>query len=201
MYDARRFYNGEAMEKAGSIDFGWKEEIRNFSIIQIVGASLFIGLSAQIRIPLFFTPIPLTGQTLAVMLIGAFLGSRNGALAVLCYLLQGCMGMPVWAGGHAGLIAFAGPSGGYLIGFVLQAYLIGLLFEHKKAFGRIPAFIKILAPSLIQLTIGTLWLAKFTDLNCAWMLGFYPFIIGELLKTGITVAILKKHEHDFCLLR
>lgn len=180
------------MERSSYLELEW--EGKNFlsSLFQVVGASLFIGLLAQIRIPLYFTPVPLTGQTLAVMMTGAFLGSRKGALAVLCYLMQGCLGLPVWAGGTSGLIHFVGPTGGYLIGFVVQAYLIGLLFEQNR-FNRLPAFFKIWIPSIIQLVIGTLWLAKFTSFQTSWFLGFFPFIIGDAIKVGITSFAIKKH--------
>lgn len=189
------------MERARYFEFEWINEFKKLSILQIVGASLFIGLLAQVRIPLYFTPVPLTGQTLAVMLIGALLGSRKGALAVICYLIQGGLGMPVMAGGAFGFMHFAGPTGGYLIGFVLQAYFTGLLFEQKNVFSRLPAFLKIFLPVMLQLAIGTLWLANFTGIHVAWMLGFYPFIFGELIKVGITTSYLKFHEKHFSLLR
>jgi len=187
------------MERTTYFEFEWIEELKKLSILQILGASLFIGLMAQIRIPLFFTPIPITGQTLAVMLIGAMLGSCKGALAVICYLAQGCLGMPVWAGGGFGLIHLAGPSAGYMIGFVLQAYFIGFLFEQKNILQRLPAFLKIFIPSIFQLALGTLWLSYFTGWSSALMLGFYPFILGELLKVGITESYLKLHEKHFSL--
>lgn len=187
------------MERTKYFEFDWVEELKKLSILQILGASLFIGLLAQIRIPLYFTPVPITGQTLAVMLSGALLGSRRGALAVICYLIQGCLGMPVWAGGGFGLMHFVGPTGGYLIGFVMQAYLIGYLFEQKNVLTHLPTFIKILLPTTLQLALGTLWLSCFTGLSSALMLGFYPFILGELIKVGITHSYLKFHEKRFSL--
>lgn len=189
------------MERAKYFEFDWIDEIKKLSILQILGASLFIGLLAQIRIPLFFTPVPITGQTLAVMLIGAMLGSRKGALAVMCYLVQGSLGMPVLAGGNFGLIHFAGPTGGYLIGFAIQAYLTGLLFEQKNLFSRLPAFSKIFLPAVFQLTLGTLWLANFTGWHSAWIMGFYPFIVGELIKVSIVAFYLNVHEKHFSLSR
>lgn len=189
------------MERIKYFKIDWIEECKKLSIVQIVGASLFIGLMAQISIPLYFTPVPLTGQTIAIMLIGALLGSRKGAWAVICYLLQGSLGMPVFAGGAFGIIRFAGPTGGYLIGFVLQAYLTGLLFEQKTILARLPAFVKLLIPSILLLIIGTLWLSNFTGTSLAWKLGFSPFIIGDLIKVGITASYLKLHEKHFPLSR
>jgi biotin transport system substrate-specific component len=201
MYDCSTSIGDGSMEKARYFEFEWFEEIRKLSILQILGASLLIGLLAQIRIPLYFTPVPITGQTLAVMLIGALLGSRKGSLAVICYLIQGAFGMPVFAGGSFGLIHFTGPSGGYLFGFVLQAYLIGLLFEQKNILSRMPVFLKIFLPGIIQLVIGTVWLANFTGWNSAWTCGFYPFILGELIKVGLTTSYLRFYEKHFSLSR
>lgn len=189
------------MEQTRYFDFEWLHEIKKLPIVQILGASLFIGLMAQIRIPLGFSPVPITGQTLAVMLIGALLGSRKGAMAVICYLIQGCLGMPVWTGGQFGFAHFAGPTCGYLIGFVAQAYLTGLLLERKNFLSRFPLFARIFLPSILQLALGTLWLSQFTGLSAAWLLGFYPFIPGDLVKVGLTVSYLKAHEKHFSLLR
>ena len=186
------------MERVRYFEFDWIAKLKKLSIPQILGASLFIGLLAQIRIPLYFTPVPITGQTLAVMLIGALLGSRKGSIAVICYLVQGCLGMPVWAGGGIDLMRLAGPTGGYLIGFVVQAYLTGFLFE-QKSFTRLPAFLKIVIASALQLALGALWLSSFTGWSSALMLGFYPFILGEILKAGITASYLKLHEKHFSL--
>ena len=82
---------------------------------------------AQVRIPLPFTPVPITGQTFAVLLVGAVLGSRRGAASLLLYLMQGLVGLPFFAGGTSGLAILLGPTGGYLVGFIVAAYLVGLL--------------------------------------------------------------------------
>ena len=169
------------MENAGYLTWDRnKQAVLDFS--RILLASFFIGLCAQIRIPLFFTPVPITGQTLAVMLIGATLGSRKGALAVICYLAQGCLGLPVWVS------ALGGPTSGYLIGFVFEAYLIGILFERKN---RLPVFLKIALPALLQLSMGTLWLSQFVGWQGVWIMGFIPFLPGELFKAILIVIFLK----------
>ncbi len=80
-------------------------------------------------IQLPFSPVPITGQTMAVLLVGALLGSRRGALAVLAYIAEGLAGLPVFAGGAAGLARLFGPTGGYLVGFVAAAFLVGWLAE------------------------------------------------------------------------
>ncbi len=106
-----------------------KQHALLYDIVWIVGCSLFIALSAQIAIPLPFSPVPITGQTLAVLLVGALLGSQRGVLAVLVYLTEGFAGLPVFSGGTAGLARLAGPTGGYLVGLLAAAFITGLLAE------------------------------------------------------------------------
>lgn len=159
------------------------------AVFQVVLASCFIGICAQIKIPLYFTPVPLTGQTFGVMLVGSLLGSRKGCLAALCYLFQGSIGLPVWAGGKFGFHHFMGPTGGYLLGYPLQAFLIGWLLE-KKRFNTISS---ILLPSLLQMGIGTLWLSYFVGFSHVLVMGFYPFMPGEVFKAFL-ISIFIKHR-------
>jgi biotin transport system substrate-specific component len=100
-----------------------------YDAVLVVTGSVFIALLAQVAIPLPFSPVPITGQTFAVLLVGVLLGSRRGGLGVLLYLLEGAAGLPFFAGGTAGLARLAGPTGGYLVGFVVAAIVVGLLAE------------------------------------------------------------------------
>jgi hypothetical protein len=112
---------------------GMQIDHRFMDAVKIMIASLVIGISAQCKIPLYFTPVPLIITHVSVMFVGAFLGSRRGVLAVLCYLLQGCMGLPVWAGGVAtGFSYLIGPTGGYLMGYFIHAFLIGKFLEKSS---------------------------------------------------------------------
>jgi biotin transport system substrate-specific component len=167
-----------------------KEHI--LSILQVLAASLFIGLCAQIKIPLFFTPVPLTGQTFAVMLIGALLGSRKGILAVLCYLIEGACGFPVWApGASVGFLRLIGPTGGYLVGYLLQAYLVGFFVERMRPIEAKKTWLTLVMTSALQLGIGAFWLASFVGFqNILWM-GVYPFIPGEMVKAAFVTWYLK----------
>lgn len=160
-----------------------------YDLLLILGCSVLIGLSAQISIPLPFTPVPITGQTLTVLLTGAVLGSRRGLLAVLTYLAQGFAGLPVFAGGKAGLVALLGPSGGYLVGFAAAAWLTGFLAE--KGWDRRWQS-NLLAMGLGNLVIylfGLPWLAMFVG-NQAIALGLLPFIPGDLVKLAIATGLL-----------
>lgn len=156
----------------------------------VVLGSLLIAGMAQLRIYLPFTPVPITGQTFAVLLIGAALGSRQGAAAVGLYLLQGAIGLPVFAGGGAGFAWLLGPTGGYLVGFLLAAFVVGWLAERgcdRNLRSSLPAF---MAGQMIIYACGVLWLSRFTGFDGALAAGLYPFILGDLLKAGLAGAAL-----------
>ncbi len=156
----------------------------------IIGGTLFIALCAQLRILLPFSPVPVTGQTLAVILIGALYGSKRGAMTILLYLSEGSMGLPVFAGGSFGFAYLFGPTGGYLIGFVGAAFITGLLAENgwDRKFDR-GIFAMIAGISVIYL-VGLTWLGIYVGFNKVMALGLYPFIPGELLKITIASSLL-----------
>ena len=97
-----------------------------YDILVVVGGSLLIALCAQLAIG---WPIPVTGQTFAVLMIGALLGARRASLSVLIYIMEGAAGLPVFAQGRGGFMVLSGPTGGYLVGFVFAVYIVGLLAE------------------------------------------------------------------------
>jgi biotin transport system substrate-specific component len=164
------------------------------SFCQVVIASLLIAICAQVKIPLYFTPVALSLQTLAVMLIGASLGSRLGALSVIAYLLEGCMGMPVFIGGTSGFFYLLGPTGGYLVGFVLQAYFVGWLTEKFK-FTSAPKTVALLLLSCaLQLGLGSLWLSNFVGFQYSIAMGVTPFIIGEIFKSLALAFYLQRQR-------
>lgn len=166
---------------------------RTQTLGQVVLCSLLIALSAQIRIALPFTPVPITFQTLAVMLVGAMLGSRNGALSVILYLTEALMGLPVLSGGRSDPFFLMSPVGGYLVGCVIQAYLAGWFVERKHALGKPLMFFGLGAASSIQLACGACYLAFFVGTKCAWALGVAPFITGELLKIVLAGMFIKRY--------
>ena len=100
-----------------------------YDIVLIIGGSLLVGLCAQVAVWLPFSPVPVTGQTFAVLMIGALFGARRGCFTMLAYIAEGAAGLPVFALGRAGLPILLGPTGGYLVGFVAAAYITGLLAE------------------------------------------------------------------------
>ncbi len=152
--------------------------------IKVFMLSFLIGLLAKVSIPLYFTPVPLTGQTLGIMIAGATLGSRKGALSVLLYLLEGFVGLPVFTQGSLGILALFGPHAGYFLGFIVQAYLVGKLFEKKTLSSNTFKFFYLLSVCSLQLGLGTLVLAMFmhiSPLEAIWV-GLYPFVLGEIAK-------------------
>jgi biotin transport system substrate-specific component len=155
--------------------------------VLLLGASLSIALSAQIALQLPFSPVPITGQTLAVLLLGALLGSRRGALSVIAYLLEGAAGLPVFAGGGSGLIWLVGPTGGYLLGFVAAAWAVGWLCEHLGDWSVAGTLVVVLVGSATVYLFGLLWLARFVGADSALALGLVPFVPGDSIKIALAV--------------
>lgn len=162
-------------------------------LAQIVFCSLLIALCAQIRITLPFTPVPITLQTLSVMIIGGMLGSRNGALCLLLYLAEALFGFPVLAGGRSDPLFLLSPVGGYLIGFLAQAYIAGWFVEKRKYLGKPLMLLGLAISCAAQLSCGAIWLAFFVGTKNAFMLGVAPFIAGELLKVIAAAAFFKRY--------
>lgn len=164
---------------------------RYLAIGQVVLATLFIALCAGIRIPLPFTPVPLSLQTFAIMLVGGTLGSRKGALAVVLYLAEALIGLPVLTGWRADPTFLLSPVAGYLVGFVFQAYVTGLFSERAKNLGQTKAVLGYFLASFFTLGCGALWLSRFVGAENAILLGVIPFLPGDILKVGIAAVMLK----------
>ena len=158
----------------------------------VVGGALLVALAAQIEIPLPFTPVPLSGQTFAVSLVGASLGSRRGALSLGLYLLLGALGAPFYAGGAGGLDTLLGPTVGYLVGFVGSAALIGALAERRADRRPLTTFLSFLTGSLVVFACGVAGLVLTADMSPgeAVLKGVLPFIPGDLVKSALAAGLL-----------
>lgn len=158
-------------------------------LLVFLGAS-FIALSAQVRINIPPSPVPITGQTLGVLLIGAAFGTRLGTATVVTYALGGLAGLPVFAGGAAGWAVFEGPSGGYLVGFLPAAALVGALAE--RGWDRVPwlTVAAMVAGNIVIYACGALWLQHFVGGNRVWALGVQPFLIGDAIKIAVAAGAL-----------
>ncbi len=167
-----------------------KQATLAFDLLCVLGGSLFLALMAQVAIPLWFTPVPLTLHTFAILLMGALLGSKRGTLAVILYLAEGALGLPVFAGGAFGWARLLGPTGGYLLSFILATYLIGYLLERGWRTSYLRTLFALMIGEAIILLLGTLWLSMSVGMDKAFMLGFVPFIPGEMVKILATALLI-----------
>ena len=154
--------------------------------ILMVGFALFTALAAQVVIPIPANPVPITGQTFAVLLTGAVLGSRAGAGSQLIYWVMGAAGLPFYSNATGGWEAATGATAGYLVGFVVAAWVVGKLAERgqdRTIDSALPAF---LAGNMIIYIFGVTWLfisvPSITSMLQASAVGFFPFAIGDALK-------------------
>lgn len=162
-----------------------------WAVLQASAFSIVIALLAQVKIPLWFTPIPVTLQTLGVMLAGGLLGSKKGTAAVAIYLLQIVVGLPVLAGGSINAAAMVGMTGGYLLGMLFQAYLVGWFCERWSAVSLWKTAAGIVMSSFLQLMIGAVWLSLFVGTSNAFMMGLVPFVFGEAAKAMFALPIIQ----------
>jgi biotin transport system substrate-specific component len=160
------------------------------NVVLVVAGSLLTALAAQVSIPLPFTPVPITGQTFAVLLVGAALGSRRGAASMALYVAQGLAGLPVFAGGKAGLAVLLGPTGGYLIGFIAAAFVTGWLAERGWDRRPLTTALAMVLGNLVIYLLGVSWLAVFVGISKAPLLGMVPFIPGDILKIVLATVAL-----------
>ena len=160
------------------------------SALLVLGFSLLTALAAQVVVPLPWTPVPLTGQTFAVLLTGALLGPRLGALAMLAYLAEGAAGLPFFRGGAGGVGHLSGATAGYLFAFPAAAYVTGHLAERGWDRRFVTAAAAMALGSLVILASGWGWLALAVGGAQAFRLGVAPFLAGDVVKIALAAAAL-----------
>jgi biotin transport system substrate-specific component len=157
-------------------------------VVLVLLGSALLTLSAKLQVP--FYPVPMTLQTLVVLLLGLAYGWTLGIATVVVYLAQGALGLPVFAGTPAkglGLAYMVGPTGGYLIGFVLAAGVAGWIAEHRAG---LPGLVLAVVAGTIAIYVpGLLWLATFVGLPQAVVVGLVPFVLADLAKGALAVAL------------
>lgn len=158
-------------------------------VLLVVGAAGFVGLLAQISFHLSFTPVPITAQTLGVLLAGTALGWKRGAAALGLYMVAGLVGLP-WFAGHSS--GYVGASFGYIVGFFLAATLCGYLAERgadRSVWKSVPAMV---AGEVVMYGIGVAWLALSLHVGAAKAisLGLTPFLIGDAIKAALAAGLL-----------
>lgn len=173
-----------------------KEIVVNKALCRTLGVLTFVilmGLAAFVRIPLPFTPVPITLQTLFVLLSGALLGSNLGAITQLSYIFLGICGLPIFTGAGSGLFYLFGPTGGYLFGFILASFFIGRFIKSAKN-NLLFTFGLFCLADLILLSSGVIWLKLFFGYNLIRLLsiGLLPFMPGDLLKIAVAVGFYTK---------
>ncbi len=172
-----------------AISSGWvSARRRTFAdeiILVLLGAAV---MAASARAAIHIGPVPITLQTLAVLLIGAMLGSTRGAASTLTYLAAGSAA-PVLFANPLGL---AGPTGGYLIGFVLSAWLVGTLFERGWGRNRSSMLLGLIIGTAVIFAVGVPWLAMFVPTSAVLKVGLLPFLPGAALKIALAGLVLTR---------
>ena len=158
-------------------------------LVLIATGAALTGLAAQITVPVPGTPVPITLQTFAVLLVGASLGAWRGAASMTLYAVAGSLGVPWFANASKG---FGGPTFGYVLGFVLAAALTGYLAERGDARTPVPTMGTMLAGNIVIYAFGVTWLMFWLDvpLNKAVSLGLTPFVVGDALKIVLAALVL-----------
>ncbi|HZR01538.1 MAG TPA: biotin transporter BioY [Chloroflexota bacterium] len=155
----------------------------------VLAGSLAIAASARVAIPLPFSPVPITLQTAVVVLVGAALGARGGVAAVLAYIAEGAAGAPFFAGGQGGPGVLLGPTGGYLVGFALSAFIAGGLVERGWGRGAFRPLAAFTIAALAVYLVGLPRLAFFVEPDRVVALGLLPFLPGDLVKVVVAAAV------------
>jgi biotin transport system substrate-specific component len=160
--------------------FGLKTMSPARQVALVVAGSLVVALSAQLSIRLPFTPVPVTGQTLGVLLVGGALGASLGVFSLLLYLAEAAAGLPFLANGAHGFPV--GPTGGYLIGFILMAAVVGWLHDHGWARSFRGSLASMVVAEFVLYAVALPWLGFYVGMTHAIALGFVPFVTGDALK-------------------
>ncbi len=177
-----------------ALPYGESKAVRTMFLVG--SFALLTALGALIRIPLPFTPVPITLQTFFVLLAGVMLGSKRGTLSQMVYVSAGAAGLPIFAGLSSGITLLAGPTGGFLAGFILAPSVISYLIGDSSS--RLRLISALLAGTSVIFLLGNLWLWKITDgtLMNTLMLGFVPFIPGAVIKIGLVIAVVEALKHN-----
>jgi biotin transport system substrate-specific component len=158
--------------------------------LTIIGASILIALAAQVAIPIPGSPVPLTLQPIAVLLVGVTLGAWRGSAAAALYLLEGISGLPVFAQGHGGPVWLIAPTAGYLWSYPFAAWLAG--FVSQRGWGS--SIVRSVSGMLLALGViylgGWSWLATLTNMRVAFITGVAPFVLADIIKVAIAASLL-----------
>ncbi|HEY6136511.1 MAG TPA: biotin transporter BioY [Thermoanaerobaculia bacterium] len=165
------------------------------NMLLIAGASVVIAIAAQIAVPIPGSPVPLTMQPLAVLLVGVVLGSWRGAAASALYLMEGAGGLPVFAQSHGGIFWLtAGATAGYLLSYPFAAFVAGWVSERGFGSTVLRAIAGMLAALAIIYVGGWSWLAALSGTKAAFAMGIAPFLIADIIKVALGAALLPRAQ-------
>lgn len=150
------------------------------SIFFVLSGVIFLSIMSQLIIPLYFTPVPISLGSFGVMLIALLYGRKLGTATVLSYVAAGSLGAPIFAGFKAG--SLFSPTGGYILGYIAAALILGFLFDKGIAKSYVKTFLSLLLVSVIIFILGALVLMLFVPIKNVFMAGVLPFIPGDMLK-------------------
>lgn len=159
-------------------------------LVFILAGGTLLAASAQFKVMVPPSPVPITGQTLVVLMIGMAFGPRLGAITILAYILAGLRGLPVFAGGGAGLPVLVGPSGGYLVGFVAAAFVIGLLAQRGMDRSILWTALAMVVGTLVIYLFGYAWLASLIGMEKAFLFGIQPYLWGDAMKLVVAACLM-----------
>ena len=164
-------------------------------IVLVASGAALVALFAQLTVPMY--PVPMTGQTLAVLLVGATLGALRGIISLSLYAVLGIVGLPVFSDASSGFGVVAGPTGGYIIGFILSAGLVGWLAQRQWDHRILGAGAAFLAGTVATFAVGLPWLAVVLGLDLTQTLngGLWPFVVGGLVKAALGAGIIRLAWH------
>ena len=182
--------SGTASHPRVLIDSVWTSDGLARDVTLVAAGSLLIAAAAQLKVFLPFTPVPVTGQTFAVLLIAALYGARRGAATAMAYIALGLMGLPVFSAAPPGPAALISPTAGYLAGFVAAAWVTGTLSEKGWDRKSWTAALAMAIGSGVIFACGLLWLGRFTGWANVLQTGLFPFIPGDLLKIALATLVL-----------
>jgi biotin transport system substrate-specific component len=161
-----------------------------YDALFVLAGSALIAIAAQIAITVPFSPVPLTMQPLAVLLVGVVLGAKRGAAAAVLYLLEGASGLPVFSQGRGGAMWLAGPTAGYLLSYPFAAFIAGWFSERGWGSSTGRAISGMLAALAVIYIGGFSWLAVLTNAQVAYATGVAPFIVADIVKIALGAAML-----------
>jgi biotin transport system substrate-specific component len=178
----------------------WPDRVDGFSavaraVILVALGTALLALSAKINLPLPY--VPMTLQTLVVLMIGAAYGWRLGSATVIAYLAEGAIGLPVFAGSVGGVAPLLGPTAGYLAGFVAAAFITGWLSERGWDRSVARLFVAMGLGHIVILAAGFAWLAFGMKLGVekAWLVGIVPFVVASVIKNALGAAFVPAIRH------